>query len=305
MHWLFSAMRLKSRGVLGMNARNLSGILGHNPRALYPLVDDKLRFWEQCARLDLPTPTVYGTIDRHGDLRHLRQFLDLSPAAAIKPARGSSGRGILLLSGREEMGYRRHNGEVMDVQQVRCHISDILSGMHSLGGRPDRAMIQRLVGVHATFAEMTYLGTPDLRILVYRGLAAMAMLRLPTRESQGRANLHQGGVGVGIELRSGRTTRAICRGHAIDRHPDTTVPLRGLEIPEWNRVLDLSTRLARATGLGFLGVDIVLDPEEGPLILEANVRPGLAIQIANGQGLRGVLQEIDGRIRGEGSPCLR
>ena len=42
--------------------------------------------------------------------------------------------------------------------------------------------------------------------------------------------------------------------------------------------------------LGYLGVDIVLDRELGPMMLELNARPGLAIQIANNQGLAPILQ---------------
>lgn len=38
-------------------------------------------------------------------------------------------------------------------------------------------------------------------------------------------------------------------------------------------------------GLGYIGVDMVLDEEKGPLILELNARPGLNIQIANDCGL--------------------
>jgi len=40
------------------------------------------------------------------------------------------------------------------------------------------------------------------------------------------------------------------------------------------------------TGLGYLGVDIVLDKAYGPMLLELNARPGLAIQVANQAGLR-------------------
>jgi hypothetical protein len=38
---------------------------------------------------------------------------------------------------------------------------------------------------------------------------------------------------------------------------------------------------------------MVLDADLGPLVLELNARPGLAIQIANGRGLRGTLDAID------------
>jgi len=67
----------------------------------------------------------------------------------------------------------------------------------------------------------------------------------------------------------------------------------GLRVPYWTDVLEMAGRIAAATGLGFLGVDIVVDAEAGPMLLEANARPGLAIQIANNQGLLPRLAQID------------
>jgi alpha-L-glutamate ligase-like protein len=121
----------------------------------------------------------------------------------------------------------------------------------------------------------------------------MAMLRLPTKASAGRANLHQGGLGVGIDLFTGLTHHAVQRNRSIAHHPDTDRPVLGFRVPFWKDVLDMSRRVADATGLGYLGVDIVIDESEGPMLLEANARPGLAIQIANGRGLMARLAEID------------
>ena len=64
-------------------------------------------------------------------------------------------------------------------------------------------------------------------------------------------------------------------------------------VPYWRDVLDMSRRVAEAVGLGYIGVDIIIDAEEGPMLLEANARPGLAIQIANARGLLPRLAEID------------
>ncbi|MRR31196.1 alpha-L-glutamate ligase-like protein, partial [bacterium] len=47
------------------------------------------------------------------------------------------------------------------------------------------------------------------------------------------------------------------------------------------------------TGLGYLGVDLVIDRDRGPLLLELNARPGLAIQLANRHGLRTRLDQVD------------
>ena len=59
----------------------------------------------------------------------------------------------------------------------------------------------------------------------------------------------------------------------------------------------MSRRVAAAVGLGYIGVDIVMDVERGPMLLEANARPGLAIQIANGRGLVPRLEAIDALVR--------
>src|SRR5207245_8174788 len=120
-------------------------------------------------------------------------------------------------------------------------------------------------------------------------------LRLPTEASNGRANLHQGGLGVGVELSSGITHHAVQKNRLVDCHPDTGMPVLGLKVPHWRAVLDMARRVAEAIELGYLGVDIVVDAEAGPMLLEANARPGLAIQIANGRGLAPRLRAIYAR----------
>jgi len=296
MRWLFSYRRLMASGVLGMNARNAGAILEHNPRTLYPIVDDKLQFLKLCRRVGVPTPSVYAVFARHGQLRHLDATLLAAPDCVIKPARGSSGRGVMVLTGVAPDGYFRHNGSIATADDLRRHLSDILSGLYSLGGRPDQAIVQQRLRTHPAFQRISYRGTPDVRVLVYRGEPAMAMLRLPTLDSSGRANLHQGGVGVGVDLESGRTTCAVWRGRALRRHPDTGEPISDRAVPDWRAVLAAARTVARATGLGYVGVDVVPDIA-GPVVLEANARPGLAIQSANGMGLRKVMERIDRQMR--------
>jgi alpha-L-glutamate ligase-like protein len=294
MNWIFTAARrLKDLGILGMNHRNAACILDHNPRALYPLVDDKLRMRDLCVRIGVPSPAVYAEISYHSMLRHLSDYLGGRDDFVIKPNRGSAGRGVLVVVGREGRNYLRHNGELLRAELIRQHLSDILSGMYSLGGRPDRAMVQQRVRLHSHFAPVAYKGIPDIRIILYRNEPAMAMLRLPTKASNGRANLHQGGIGAGVDLDTGITNHAVERNRFVQCHPDTGISVIGMQVPYWREILDMSRRVAAATGLGYLGVDIVVDATGGPMLLEANARPGLAIQIANGRGLLPRLQEID------------
>jgi alpha-L-glutamate ligase-like protein len=294
MFWLFKAARqLRELGILGMNRRNAACILDHNPRALFPVVDDKLRMAELCRRIGVPTPELYAEVSSYSMLRRLPQLLGQRADFVIKPNRGSAGRGVLVIVGRDGRDYRRHNGEVLRLDALRQHFSDILSGMYSLGGQPDTAIVQQRIHLHPAFETITHKGIPDVRVILYRNEPAMAMLRLPTKASGGRANLHQGGIGTGVDLDSGVTHHAVQRNRFVERHPDTGRPVVGMSVPCWSDVLDMSRRVARAVGLGYIGVDIVIDEDAGPMLLEANARPGLAIQIANGRGLLPRLRAID------------
>jgi hypothetical protein len=63
-------------------------------------------------------------------------------------------------------------------------------------------------------------------------------------------------------------------------------------------MLELAARSYELTGLGYQGIDIVLDRDKGPLLLELNARPGLAIQIANQAGLGPRLNAITEALPG-------
>ncbi len=297
MHWLFTAARrLRELGILGMNRRNAACILDHNPRGKFPVVDDKLRMHRLCSAIGVPTPAVYAEVTSYSMLRRLDEWLGERGDFVIKPNRGSAGRGVLVVTGRDDKGYRRHNGELLERADLEQHPCDILSGMYSLGGQPDSAIVQQRVRLHPAFAAITYKGIPDVRVILYRNEPAMAMLRLPTKESGGRANLHQGGIGTGVDLDSGVTHHAVQRNRMVEVHPDTGRPVVGMRVPFWDEVLTLSRCVAEAVGLGYIGVDVVIDACDGPLLLEANARPGLAIQIANGRGLLPRLEAIDAQL---------
>ncbi len=297
MLWLFrAAKRLRALGILGMNRRNACYILDHNPRGKFPLVDDKLKMRDLCVRIGVVTPKIHGVVASYGMLKRLPELLRGLEEFVIKPNRGSAGRGVLVVTGRQGDAFLRHNGTALALDALRQHCSDTLSGMYSLGGRPDEALIQQRVHLHPAFEPISWQGIPDIRVILYKNEPAMAMLRLPTKMSGGRANLHQGGIGTGVDLASGVTHHAVLRNRAVEKHPDTGVSVVGMQVPFWREVLDMSCRVAQEVGLGYVGVDIVVDAQEGPMLLEANARPGLAIQIANGQGLTQRLDEIDRQV---------
>ncbi|MGI9307638.1 MAG: alpha-L-glutamate ligase-like protein [Gammaproteobacteria bacterium] len=284
---------LRRNAIVGMNQRNGRYIFSYNPRRLYPLVDDKILTKKLAQDADIAVPEMYGVIDIEHDIKRLPDIVQRYEDFVIKPAQGSRGNGILVIQGKSRGGYLLANGAMMSDADVEHHISNIINGLYSLGGVTDRALIEARVRFDPVFHDVSYRGVPDVRTIVFRGLPVAAMLRLPTRAAGGKANLHQGAVGTGIDLSTGLTTRSVWNGQYVDEHPDTHTGIAGRRIPHWEDVLVLAARCGELADLGFLGVDIVLDSVHGPMMLELNARPGLAIQLANGFGLRQRLQQVE------------
>lgn len=281
---LFIHKRLRERGVLSINQRNSDFILKYNHRRNFPLVDDKLKTKQLAIKAGIAVPTLYATIETEQQIASLDKILEPYSDFVIKPAQGSGGDGIIVFTGRALNRYRQINGKLYSSHELSYHTSCLLSGAFSLGGHQDVAMIERRVIVDPVFKEVSYEGVPDIRIIVLLGYPAMAMVRLPTRLSGGKANLHQGAIGIGVNLATGLTLGGVFHNDPIDFHPDTLNSIVDIKVPYWNTILEIAARCYELTNLGYLGVDIVLDKMEGPLLLELNARPGLNIQIANREG---------------------
>jgi alpha-L-glutamate ligase-like protein len=275
---------LRKRGILSINQRNSDFVLRYNRRKLYPLVDDKLKTKRLALQAGIAVPPLYELIETEHHIKQLETLLQPYSDFVIKPACGAGGDGIIVITDRVLGRYRQINGRLLTTQELSYHLSCLLSGAYSLGGHPDYAIIERRVIVDPVFADVSYEGVPDIRIINLLGYPAMAMVRLPTRLSGGKANLHQGAIGVGVNIATGLTLGGVFHNDTIDYHPDTLKP-----------IVEIAASCYELTGLGYLGVDIVLDKEHGPLMLELNARPGLNIQIANREGVLQRYRAIEAR----------
>jgi len=305
---MINGKKLAAAGVLGLNQRNADFIMRLNPRRLYPRVDDKLITKRLALEAGMAVPELYGIISHQADVRRLPEIAGDRESFVIKPAHGSGGNGIVVITGRSKRkrrSYRLASGLFMSESELMHHTSNIVGGQYSLSGNPDSALIEYCVKFDPMFAEVSYQGVPDIRVIVYRGYPIMAMVRLPTRSSDGKANLHKGAVGAGIDISSGETLTGVLGDEVVDDHPDTGALISGLYIPHWDFILQSAARGLEVTGLGYLGVDIVIDRDRGPLILEMNARPGLNIQIANCAGLSTRSDRIDEIFDPEANPASR
>ena len=287
--------QLRRLGVLGINERNSRFTLSENPRRLYPLVDTTLLTKELCERAGIPTAPVLARAERHGDVKQLISDLSGTGDFVLKPAMGAMGNGILVIHDSTESGWTASGKRVISREQLAYHAESIISGLYALGGRPDIAFAEERLRLHPDLVRISHDGVPDIRIIVFRGVPVMAMTRLPTKASAGRANLHQGAVGAGIDLTTGRTNFAVIRTTPVDRHPDTHEAVVDFQIPQFAPALRAAIQASDETGLGYVGADIVIDSRYGAVVLELNARPGLAIQVANRAGLLPRLNAIRAR----------
>jgi len=292
---------MKLSNILGLNARTQLFTYKYNNRRGKNIADSKIQTARVLKNAKVPHPPILAKFKDPKDVFDF-DWTTLPDRFALKPSRGMGGEGIIVVKKRatgpstssgQAAAWFTTQKEKVTVDDLKLHTLDILEGAYSMGNVPDVAFIQSYVGRHKAFRRWAYRGTPDIRIIIFNKVPVMAMLRLPTKESGGRANLHQGAIGVGIDIATGITTKAIWHGEQIVFKPDTNRKLRGIKIPNWTSILETAVNAQIASGLGYIGVDIVLDPEKGPMVLELNAQPGLQIQLANMEGLKSRLNRVD------------
>lgn len=226
----------------------------------------------------------------------------------VKPVSGYGGEGILIIRKRivgkkseveGETRFQLMDGRIVSVGEINNHCQNVLAGKYSLHGMPDTVLVEERIKIHPMFLAITKSGTPDIRVIVYNRVPVMAMFRIPTEKSKGKANLQQGAMGLGVDLATGITTFGIeGKGEEIKKLYDSGkkkwIKVNGIKVPLWREILETAVNCQKAIpGLGFLGVDVVLDKERGPMVLEVNSRPGLSIQICNKAGLKQRMEKVD------------
>jgi len=272
--------------VLGISRRNLEFVYGLNRRRDIPIADDKIEAKRVLSQAGIPVPATLTAVRGFFEIRAVTTWLSARGDAVIKPSRGRVGSGVMILRSPEDQQKSLDNTP----KRLGRHLADILSGVYS-GGEQDVALVEERLRPHPAMADLWDRDIVDIRVIVHCGRPAMAMLRVPTSLSGGRSNLHAGGLGLAIDLVTGLTRDGCWFGRRVSQHPDTGAALAGIVVPDWPKIMEISAAAGHATPLGYIGVDIALDANAGPVVLEINARPGLEIQNVNGRGLRTALDE--------------
>jgi len=285
----------KSKNILGMNARNLVYIRPNNRKAAKKLADDKLRCKRVLKKAGVPVPKLIKSIRSHEELDNF-DFSTLPNSFVLKPNFGFGGEGILVVYGKKKGGeniWIKADRSQITESYLRTHIKNILDGSFSRVDTADVAFFEERIQLYKGFKPYAFRGVPDIRVLVYNRVPVMAMVRIPTEASGGTSNLHRGGIGVGVDMTTGVTTTAIQYDKVIEKSPKGLL-LSGIKIPQWKEILELAIKAQDVSKLGYLGADIAIDRENGPVFMELNARPGLSIQVANQEGLISRLNRVEG-----------
>jgi len=283
--WRFKHLLKTGSGeVLGINGRNRDIIYRHNDKQFLKLAADKLAAKKAMEAQRIPVPPTLLTIKSHADISKLADCINQHTCFALKPNKGSQGKGIIVIHGKQDEMWLGSGNKQWSLRALENHITEILSGSYSQSGDSDIAYIEPLLIQHSVLQDIAPDGLCDIRIIVAKGKAVSAMLRMPTKSSSGKANLHQGAIGVALNLTTGKTTAARYQGKSISEHPDNHSSLLNVTIPNWPSIIDMAERCYKAVPLVYLGVDVCIDQNQGALILEVNGRPGLEIQNVTNRG---------------------
>lgn len=274
--------------VMGINRRNIELIYPNNPRKEFRIADDKSVFKRTLEKEGIPLPATFALIEHLWEVERQLVELEKQETLVLKPARGSKGRGILILQ-KNGKGWTTPDGKIYDRERIRMHMASILYGAYT-HDHSDKVIVEERLVPHPFLTGIYPDGIADVRLLFHRDLPVMGMLRIPTRRSGGKANLHQGAIGIGIDLDTGNLGQGMIRGRYTETHPDTGIRFRGQTIPDWTEFIRIGKKTASLVPLKFLGIDLILDAIHGPLVIEINARPGLQIQNSNQQGLVEILQ---------------
>ncbi|MBI5037424.1 MAG: DUF1704 domain-containing protein [Candidatus Kerfeldbacteria bacterium] len=276
-------------GILGINARNLLYVSRFNSKKNRRLADDKLFTKRFLQARGIGVAKLYAQITNTAGLRAFNPAV-LPKRFVIKPNKGYGGEGIIAIQDTKSGKYIDASGTGYSWAELTEHCLSILDGRYAISGLGDTVLFEELLEPHEYFRGIAATGLPDIRIIVFKYVPVIAMLRLPTAASNGKANLHLGAIGVGIDLGTGRGTFGV-RGRNLVRKLPNGEPIRSILVPQWHDILLTASQTQYHTQIGYLAADVALTTH-GVKILELNARAGLAIQISNQALLRKRLEKV-------------
>ena len=237
---------------------------------------NKAAFYAFFSERGMPVPGVLGLL---GLERGPGTFLPPARDFLVKPATGGQGRGISIWRYQPETGQWKSQGRTADA-------GTLLKGLEEQAATtPGGLVVQEVLAngqeivPFAPFALSTF---RTVTVLDEKGepTVVVGQFRTATKAESPVDNFHAGGCLFHIDLESGRFGKGeqgdYCDNPvSIERHPATGNQISGVAVPRLAEIRALALRAhALLPSLPCIGWDIAVT-EGGPVLVEANVPPGL------------------------------
>lgn len=284
--WFF-----KTYWILWQNARNLNYIKEYNTPLARKLADSKLWTKNFLRNKNVEVPKTLFVLTKHNEVT-LELIESLIPPFVIKPNAWFWGKWIIVIDSVDATwNFISNTSEAYSSKKLLEHFLSILDGFFSISWNRDKVMIEKKIILDHEIELLWKYWLPDIRIIVFNMVPIMAMLRIPTSKSWWKANLHSWACWVWIDIWTWKLTY-ITQFSRIIKSVPWIWDVRGIEIPNWEKILELAVKVQKVTNIWYLWCDIVLDYKDGPLILEINIRPWLEVQVANMAPLQDRLDRV-------------
>ena len=314
-------------GILGNNARNLLYIKKFNDKKGIRLANNKLQTKDFLVERGIPFAKTYGIISSRKELYEFDFSYLPKKNFVVKPNQWSKWQWVYIVKYIEEeqseeiiiekpkktfqkIGEQirklffqkfedhHHHGkyqiwdEILTDQEFRRRLLDIIDGKFSMTLGWDKIIVEEKLIAGELFKDFCEYGLADIRVIVFNLVPVATMIRVPTKQSGGKANLAQWWLWFGIEVGSGKITSLLWKNKIRKmKFPKKFAHLQNKKIPYRNDILFLSSKVQYFVNLWYLALDRVIT-NEWPKLLEINARAGLEVQKVSNTKLQKVLNKI-------------
>ncbi|MCX6807778.1 MAG: DUF1704 domain-containing protein [Patescibacteria group bacterium] len=289
-----------TRHILGANSNFLDFVYPVRSQQDFSWIKNrsKIKAWLQARGIFMPKTLLI--VKNISDLDRLN--FDILPQKFIIRKVFNNGRddNILTLSSIGANAWLDSRKRLWKPEDIKQHILDILDGGFSKSGLPDIACIEQRPELDKFFARLGQDGLPVIKIIVYRNVPLMAMLKLaPPAIVNNKFGLRQNEILIGIDIATGETTNLFTNSVFDHKKEILTLPwsgrvVRGLEIPMWQDILLLASQVQSLINANYLTVEISLDAKNGPVVCGLSIDSDLDVQLANHSSLRERLDKVKG-----------
>lgn len=235
------------------------------------LFDDKFLCNMHCKAIGIRTPYTYGTIDPGQDYRaQIQSWLHASSGQAlfIKPIIGSGGRNAAIAK-------KSGNDIIVRTMMRSTPLHDYVL--------EEKSVVQEKISQDSRMAAVSRSSVNTLRLVTMltkhgEAIVAKALIRFGVGEAI-VDNFGAGGVAIGVDCETGKLSKY---GYDEKRngylaHPTTGIVFEDFVVPDWERLCNAAIEVQSAFRFyRLLGLDVAMDENGEPVVIEINASPDLA-----------------------------